>query len=377
MKTQSPSLDEEDSLSDSHRQDRNMNSDIEKVSDHTDDEGRTTKKTRNGKKRKKSNMSELSDDNDDSGDKEEASRKEGGASRNSAGSSTTNSQKKKPTRRMIDKTKKKKEEEKKDYEDDDGDEQEYEVETILLSKKKQNKVYYLVKWKGWPVKDSTWEPTENLSNISNMIEQFEKRVAPTLDKKYKQGQSEFLPEKITDSRKVKNKTEYLVQWKNYPVQTWEPDTSVRRSLITKYKSENGIRFQKIIGGKSIASASKDQSSDSETQVDSDPEIPEPPSKKQKNPSPSTPSSPNTSSRSSKSKNIQTVSEQDLAHMDFNIASVKKKHNSFQVFVKDMNSGTLYVAALQSLRTNEKHLQKLVDYLLSKIVFDNKKKHEEH
>ncbi|KAG2387829.1 hypothetical protein C9374_001423 [Naegleria lovaniensis] len=370
MKVRSPSLDEED-LSDSHHHHHDENSD-ENISDHSNDGNKRI--TRNGKKRTKSTTSELSDESDDGKRaKQESSRK----NRNSIGS-TSPSQKKKPTRRMIDKTKKQKqEEEKKESED----EEEYEVETILLSKKKKNKMHYLVKWKGWRIEDSTWEPPENLSNIPDLIEHFEKHVAPTLDKNHN---GNFVPEKILNSRKVKNKTEYLVQWRDYPVKTWEPDTSLRRSLISKYRSESGIRFQKITGGKSIASSSK-ESSDSETQHDSDPEIPEPPSKKQKNPSPpltptssSSSTSTPTSSSSSKSKNIQTISEKDLADMDFTIISVKKKNNSFQAFLKDAHSGTQYLVAIKSLRSNEKHLQKLVDYLLSKIVFDSgKKKNEEY
>ena len=39
----------------------------------------------------------------------------------------------------------------------------YKVEDIKGHKKKGNKTYYLIKWKGYPDSENTWEPEENLS----------------------------------------------------------------------------------------------------------------------------------------------------------------------------------------------------------------------
>jgi hypothetical protein len=48
---------------------------------------------------------------------------------------------------------------------------EYLVETILDSRMARKKTQYLVKWKGYPIYESTWEPEEN-GQVSEAIEEF-------------------------------------------------------------------------------------------------------------------------------------------------------------------------------------------------------------
>lgn len=48
------------------------------------------------------------------------------------------------------------------------EETEYEVEEILEQRGQQ----YLVKWKGYPTSENTWEPVSNLTNCSQKLEQF-------------------------------------------------------------------------------------------------------------------------------------------------------------------------------------------------------------
>jgi chromobox protein 5 len=62
--------------------------------------------------------------------------------------------------------------------------QEYYVEKVLDKKVVDGEVRYLIKWEGWSIDDSTWEPIENLGNIKNLIEEFE---AELLEKKKKGG----------------------------------------------------------------------------------------------------------------------------------------------------------------------------------------------
>ena len=56
------------------------------------------------------------------------------------------------------------------------DHPEYEVETILDKRRRYNREEYLVKWLGYPVYDSTWEPLANLANARQAVDDFEKSL---------------------------------------------------------------------------------------------------------------------------------------------------------------------------------------------------------
>ena len=57
----------------------------------------------------------------------------------------------------------------------DGEE-EFEVEKILDTRPqgRRRKMYYLVKWKGYPISDNSWEPEENI-HAEELIKEFHKR----------------------------------------------------------------------------------------------------------------------------------------------------------------------------------------------------------
>lgn len=56
-------------------------------------------------------------------------------------------------------------------------EQEFEVEAILNERRVRGKVEYLVKWRGYPEFEATWEPEENLSNSPEIMENWKKAPA--------------------------------------------------------------------------------------------------------------------------------------------------------------------------------------------------------
>jgi len=49
---------------------------------------------------------------------------------------------------------------------------EYEVERILKSKLRQGRKYYLIKWKGYPNEENTWEPEESFTNADEILKAF-------------------------------------------------------------------------------------------------------------------------------------------------------------------------------------------------------------
>ena len=53
-------------------------------------------------------------------------------------------------------------------------EQEYEVEEVLDKKLIRGRPHYLIKFKGYPVSDSSWLPMENLVNARRAVQEFER-----------------------------------------------------------------------------------------------------------------------------------------------------------------------------------------------------------
>ena len=49
---------------------------------------------------------------------------------------------------------------------------EFEVEELLDSKIMHKRLFYLVKWKGYPVSDNSWEPASHLSNTRDLVDSF-------------------------------------------------------------------------------------------------------------------------------------------------------------------------------------------------------------
>jgi hypothetical protein len=56
-------------------------------------------------------------------------------------------------------------------------EEEYIVEKIIDKRFKNGRVEYLVKWQGYNIKDSTWEPMENLKSVLIMVQEYENAAA--------------------------------------------------------------------------------------------------------------------------------------------------------------------------------------------------------
>jgi hypothetical protein len=84
------------------------------------------------------------------------------------------------------------------YEPIIDEEAEYEVEKILEKKTIGGKSQYLVKWKGYSLNASTWEPEENLTHCTELLDRFD----PLKDKRYSNG-GKTMPEiKLIGKHKI-------------------------------------------------------------------------------------------------------------------------------------------------------------------------------
>ena len=79
----------------------------------------------------------------------------------------------------------------------------FQVEKIIECKIRNNRKYYQIKWVGYPSKDNTWEPIENLANVLYMVDEYEAK------KKAKSGKINLVKGKKRDlKRKDKESVDF-------------------------------------------------------------------------------------------------------------------------------------------------------------------------
>lgn len=55
----------------------------------------------------------------------------------------------------------------------------YQVEKVIGKRIKGGKPLYKVKWEGYPLSQCTWEPLENLQNVLDLVDEYEKSHSTT------------------------------------------------------------------------------------------------------------------------------------------------------------------------------------------------------
>ncbi|TLS20461.1 uncharacterized protein PpBr36_11343, partial [Pyricularia pennisetigena] len=92
----------------------------------------------------------------------------------------------------------------------DADNNIWEAEKLLAKWGLKKKPYYLVKWKGFPHEDNTWEPRGNISE--DLIKSFESNF-----------EGNHAGVRLLDKRKWAGNVKYLVEWKGRPKgeRSWE------------------------------------------------------------------------------------------------------------------------------------------------------------
>lgn len=81
----------------------------------------------------------------------------------------------------------------------------YYVERIMDKQKINGTWKYLIKWKGYPTEQATWEPVRNLSNTKKMLKDFELQLQLKEKKKEKEKPTKITKEDLEDNdEKLKN-----------------------------------------------------------------------------------------------------------------------------------------------------------------------------
>ena len=94
----------------------------------------------------------------------------------------------------------------------------YEVEKIV---DKRTNIYglveYLVKWKGYPSSDNTWEPKKNLKKLDHLIKEYENGIGEKYVKKMKKGslnnEVPDVPKKIIKMKKINGERYCKIRWR--------------------------------------------------------------------------------------------------------------------------------------------------------------------
>jgi len=86
----------------------------------------------------------------------------------------------------------------------------YEVEKILSKRKRYKKVEYLVCWKGYMVKEDTWEKVENLRNAQEVLRDYERGYKETTRKLEEKNNGTYRREELLGNFMAK----MLYGWNN-------------------------------------------------------------------------------------------------------------------------------------------------------------------
>ncbi|TLS25962.1 hypothetical protein PpBr36_06827 [Pyricularia pennisetigena] len=100
----------------------------------------------------------------------------------------------------------------------------WEAEELLAKWGSKKKTLYLVKWKGFPDDENTWEPRGNISE--DLIKSFESNF-----------EGNHAGVRLFDKRKVAGNVEYLVEWKGRPQSesSWEKAKTLSSARVQEYE----------------------------------------------------------------------------------------------------------------------------------------------
>ena len=136
----------------------------------------------------------------------------------------------------------------------------YNVEFIITRKIKGKKKFYLIKWEGYPITDCSWEPISHLSNVNDMVKEFDDNFPNSINhkylkefklelKKYKHHKNHKKTEKNKKKLKTPQSTKIIIElddidFNSINNEKEKDETNIESDLIV-VKKDNGERNELI------------------------------------------------------------------------------------------------------------------------------------
>ena len=124
----------------------------------------------------------------------------------------------------------------------------YEVEKIIDRRIVKGKKEYLIKWKGYPESQSTWEPISHLKYIQNLVDIFNEQY-----NNYKSSSKDNNKDKKAKNSKDKNNKEKNIKEKSNK----KENEKINKEIIVDPKKDKMGKENKLIGKKRKTSELKE------------------------------------------------------------------------------------------------------------------------
>ena len=109
----------------------------------------------------------------------------------------------------------------------------YDVEKILDKKRIRGKYRYLIKWKGYPMEQCTWEPISNLENVKSMVDEFESK-----NEEINENENKKVEKELVKKREINKKREVLKKEEVKKGENIKKEEEKKEGIKTVEKFEN-------------------------------------------------------------------------------------------------------------------------------------------
>ena len=117
----------------------------------------------------------------------------------------------------------------------------YDVEKIITRRNVGKKRFYLIKWKGYPISDSSWEPITHLYNIIDMVNKFNENFPFSIEEellnKYYESTKDKNPKLKKKIKKKHTNKKVKLNKIIIPIDNTDIDINIENSFIKEEKDD--------------------------------------------------------------------------------------------------------------------------------------------